>query len=157
MSIEDIKIALQVASALGVGGLIRWIWNLGKRIESAERNIAVQNAAIEGLLHILQQNGKVTKDNIALIAKTLKLQAEAEGNPITREEADKLNNYIQWSREGRQFTPEQARDFHQLAEKYRRDPKVLEKTPAEDLGGLLVLAGLIFALYALTGSGKSGK
>lgn len=84
----------------------------------------------------------------------MKLQAHAEGNPITSQEAEKLNQYIQWSREGRQFTVFQAQEFHRLAEKYRNDPKVLENTPAEDLGVLLVLAGLIFAIYALAESGK---
>lgn len=155
------KTALQVFGAFGGAGLVAWIakwfWSLGRRTENAERNIKVLSGALQNLLQLVQQNRNFNKDAAQVIANTLTLHIEAEGNPITPEEARKLNEYIQWSREGRQFTVAQAQDFHQLTEKYRNDPKVLEKTPADELGTLFVLAGLIFAMYALAGAEKSKK
>lgn len=153
--------ALQIFCALGGTGLVAWIakwfWNLGKRVEKAEREVRVLNGAIESFLQVIQQNGKLSKSEAQVLAKSIKFHAEAEGNPITAAEAQRLNQFIQWAREGRQFAPEQAREFHELSEKYRNDPKVLKKTPADELGALLVLAGIIFTLYALSSGGKNSK
>lgn len=152
---------LQNFSALGGAGFIawiaRWIWGLGKRMEKIELEVRVLNGALESLLQVIQQNGKLSKSEAQVLAKSIKFHAEAEGNPITAVEAQRLNQYIQWARDGRQFTPEQAREFHEISEKYRNDPKVLAKTPADELGALLVLGGIIFALYALGGGGKGNK
>jgi len=135
-----------------LGSGVRWLWKQFKRIDELEASLKVYGNAIDSLVSTLQQKSHLTAIEASLLASTLKLTIKAEGNPITAEEAKRLNQYVQWTKDKKSFTPQQAKEFHDLATKYRNDPKVLETAPAEELGKLLVLAGIILALYALVSS-----
>jgi crotonobetainyl-CoA:carnitine CoA-transferase CaiB-like acyl-CoA transferase len=67
------------------------------------------------------------------------------GNPVTKAELERLRQYTQRAELGEPFSPEEARDFKELAEKATKD-----YASAEWASELLKVALFVFALYALS-------
>ena len=65
-------------------------------------------------------------------------------NPISYDEQQRLNGYIELARAGGPFTPDQVRDYRVLV------AKLEEENPNDrQVGGLLALGALLLGLYIL--------
>jgi hypothetical protein len=69
----------------------------------------------------------------------------AKGNPFTNEELGRLRSYTRQAQEGQIFTPEQALEYRQLAERTSH-----EYAGQDWVTELLKVALFVFALYALS-------
>ncbi len=82
-----------------------------------------------------------TKMNIDSVNKTLHEIKGGTGNPISKEEATRLQKYVEMARRNDVFSPEDAQDFYNLGE-------IVAQERSDDKGawGILVLAAIILAL-----------
>lgn len=84
---------------------------------------------------------------LRLLAPTLRF-AEATGNPLTREELQRLTQY-QTTLQERVLTPEEAGDFRVIVDKMKAD---YPKKP--DSGALAAAAAILVGLAALVASAR---
>ncbi len=85
---------------------------------------------------------KLTSD---AINNTLKAIAGGTGNPISAEEARRLQWYVERARKNEFFRPEEAQDFYNLSQRVSQD-----RSDDQGAWGLLLLAAFILALYFLS-------
>ena len=93
----------------------------------------------EDLIGILS---KVSADSMS---KTLQAIAGGTGNPVSAEEAGRLQWYVERARRNEFFTPEEAQDFYSLSQRVSQD-----RSDDKGAWGILLLAAFIFALYFLS-------
>lgn len=129
-------------SAQGVSALDQRLARVETRME-----------AVIGALQIIIANasGSWTPDHRLLVQQQIAnfgaLNAglgtvKPSGNPVSREELDRLRRYVQSAERGETFTPDQATDLRDLADRVARD------YAGQDWAADLVkLALIIFALY----------
>ncbi len=78
------------------------------------------------------------------MSKTLQSIAGGTGNPISAEEAQRLQLYVERARANQPFTPQEAQDFYDLSQRVSKD-----RSQDEGAWGILLLAAFILALYVL--------
>lgn len=102
---------------------------------------------------IAKSNSKISDDMIRIqskltsdaINKTLQAIAGGTGNPVSAQEASKLQWYVERARRNEVFTPEEAQDFYNLSQRVSQD-----RSDDQGAWGILLLAAFIFALYYLS-------
>ena len=135
--------------------------NIGESKSIHDRLIKSQQAAfsvyIEAFISLIaaiqKVNPSISNDLIKLQSKltldatnkTLQAIAGGTGNPISKEEANRLKNYVERGRKNEYFTPDEAKDFYELSEILSRD-----RSDDEGAWGILLLAAAIAAFYYLS-------
>lgn len=172
---ENIKFSLDEKMSVGYKEFYKDIENMKSYIgtikEDMKENktvhgqlIHIQGAALSihiesfaSLLAILVRSGVIDKEEIhnllknsaGFINRTLRSISGGTGNPITKKEAEILNNYVNKARRNEIFTSEEAEEFYNLSSKV-----VEERSDDKGAWGILLLAAFILALYFL---GKKDK
>lgn len=103
----------------------------------------------DSLTKVLRVKKVITQAEYNILNERVALRAHTMGNPISQDEANRLNLYLQKGKQHQTFTPDEAQDFRLLSERYANDPQVRKEEPAEQLTNLLVLAGVVFAMFYL--------
>lgn len=98
---------------------------------------------------MLQLRDKMDPNAVADLTQRLQFKAQATGNPISAEEAQKINAYLDMVIGKKDFTAEQASEFKVLVEKYASDEEVKAKVGRDRLDTLLAIAGSTFYRFFL--------
>lgn len=91
---------------------------------------------------LINIQGKLTLDSTN---KTLRAIAGGTGNPVSAEEASKLQGYVERARRNDVFTPQEAQDFYNLSQRVSQD-----RSDDKGAWAIFLLAAFIFALYVLS-------
>lgn len=125
-----------------------------------DKLIKSQQAALSAFLEafasviatIAKANPSISNDLISIqskltssaINKTLQVLVGGAGNPISIEEASRLQGYVEKARRNEYFKPDEAQDFYNLSQRVAQ-----ERSQDEGAWGILLLAAFILALYVL--------
>ncbi len=140
-------------SIVGSAGFLCW-WLRGQfagmnsRLQSVDTDLISIKGWMGALLSALDK--KV--DNKVLQQLTHQLgtfKAQASGNPISNEEASKLNNYVDMVIAKKDFTPVEALDFKTLVEKFVSDEEIKKNYDKAPLDTLLMVSGGIYGRFYL--------
>lgn len=124
-----------------------------KLVSSHKVMISVYVEAFMSLISVLFKSNMInksdlltitTKMNVDSVNKTLQEIKGGTGNPISKEEAMRLQKYVEMARRNDVFSPEEAQDFYNLGE-------LITQERSDDKGawGILMLAAIVLALYFL--------
>lgn len=91
---------------------------------------------------LINIQGKLTLDSTN---KTLQAIAGGTGNPVSAEEASRLQRYVERARRNEVFTPQEAQDFYNLSQTVSQD-----RSDDKGAWAIFLLAAFIFALYVLS-------
>jgi hypothetical protein len=91
--------------------------------------------------------GDLSRDDISVILSTYTTLAQIPpipNNPISPQEHQRLNNYIEMARQGQWFTPAQVEDYQAIVRKIQE-----ERPNDRNLLALLGLGALLLGLFLL--------
>lgn len=91
---------------------------------------------------LISIQSKLTSD---AINKTLQAIAGGTGNPVSADEARRLQSYVERARRNEIFTSDEAQDFYNLSQRVSQD-----RSGDGGAWGIFLLAAFIFALYVLS-------
>jgi len=123
-------------------------------IKSQQAAFSVYVEAFASLMSVLSKYDAIKKEDLIdilsktstdSINKTLQSIKGGTGNPISAEEARRLQKYVDRARANDTFTPDEARDFYDLSQRVSQD-----RSDDKGAWGILLLAAFIFALYFLS-------
>ncbi len=128
--------------------------NIRSDIGNLELDISTVKSWLGSLLVNLE--GKINKTALADLKRRLVVKVTATGNPISKEQADKILSYLDRVGAKKTFTPEEASDFQLLIESYVTDDGVREKYAKRqsELDILSTIAGSIYSEYYLKATVK---
>lgn len=113
-----------------------------ERINGGLRSLQI---GMNSLATILQSRGGISENERIVLVRSLGIRAEAAGNPISAEEAQRINHYLDMVIERKEFTADDANEFKSLTEKYVADPEIQKKYDKDKLGILLAIAKDVWA------------
>lgn len=150
MKMDNVQFILSILAA--IGGLASTLLVVGfivggykHRFEELEAEVGGLKRAFMFLIFGLGKTKSIdqsTSDNIVGA-----LHVRATGNPISQEEADKINSYIVMARGGKEFTKEQAKEFFDLARKFDDDPDVKRSDQGKISFDVVLLATATLGKY----------
>lgn len=154
--LQIISIASDVFGFLGTAAIV--VFYAGKftrRFEDLEANVVDMKGKLSSLskafsLLFSSLVGTRTIDRSTTIEIVSCMHVYPTGNPISQEEADKINGYMQQFVNKITFTKEQAADFLLLAEKFESDPDVKKSKQADN-------AYMIFSIAQYISAGLANK
>ena len=77
--------------------------------------------------------------------ETLKSLRGGTGNPVSADEANRLQQYVERARRNEIFTPDEAQDFYNLSQRVSQD-----RSGDEGAWAIFLLAAFVLALYFLS-------
>lgn len=107
---------------------------------------AIQKALPSISNDLIDLQTKLTADSIN---KTLRAIEGGTGNPVTAEEARRLQEYVEKARKNEYFNPDEAQDFYNISQRVSQD-----RRDDEGAWRILLLAASILALYYLSKKSK---
>ena len=110
---------------------------------------AIQKATPSISNDLVDLQSKLAADSIN---KTLQAIEGGTGNPVSAEEAQMLQSYVEKAQNNESFTPDEAQDFYSLSQRVSED-----RSDDEGAWGILLLAGIILALYYLNKKSKENN
>lgn len=162
MNIQIIISTIVTLIPIIIGG----VWWLGYRFAIIDRKIGKLDTRTTHIEKSLQNHTLVFFDLISMLSKSGTIRLEditslrdvfsfepirsvidssgTSGNPLSQDEITRLKNYVDKAEKSTDFTPQEAKDFRELA------LRVIKKRTDEGIPNLLWIAAIILGIYYLS-------
>ncbi len=141
------------ASVIGSAfGLAWWLSGKFSELNSKFTSIDGDLNSIKGWMGslLIALEGKVAEKSLKQLTHQLGgFQAKATGNPISPEEARKINYYLDKVKSEEALGPEEALEFKSIVDKFVTDEDIKKKVAKENLDLLILITGGAYAKYYL--------